>query len=220
MIFAFVFVFLLSFGLAVVNASQVEYIDVDAYHMKSLTMESLNRGDKVSGYISIVGGSDNDIDFRITDPQGGIVIDSGRVYGGSYFYFVADLSGAYTLWFDNSFSTFSTKSVTLSFDVEQQIFGMTPSLFILLVIAISVVIGIVVVILVYFATKSYKQKQTRGNPTISSPQLTKPSPQHETQSTGERNPTERLKNLKEMLDNNVISKEEYERKKSEILSQV
>ena len=35
-----------------------------------------------------------------------------------------------------------------------------------------------------------------------------------------RNPAERLENLKELLDKNLTSKEDYEKKKSEIMSQL
>lgn len=48
-------------------------------------------------------------------PQSNVVFGGGRVANGETFNYVATLVGNYVMTFDNSFSTFSSKSVTLSF---------------------------------------------------------------------------------------------------------
>ena len=63
------------------------------------------------------GGSANDINFYITDPNDSRIIDFGRVSRTATFEFTANNSGVYTLRFDNSFSWFSPKVVAVNYDV-------------------------------------------------------------------------------------------------------
>ncbi len=85
--------------------------------VKSLSESSLawtvRSGVRVSGSVLINGGSNNDIDFWITDPEGVEVIDFGRVSGRKSFQFTTSKSGAYTFHFSNTFSSLSSKTVTL-----------------------------------------------------------------------------------------------------------
>ncbi len=50
----------------------------------------------------------------VANPQTTRVLDDGRVSGTASFNYVAKLPGSYSLIFDNSFSTFSSKSVALT----------------------------------------------------------------------------------------------------------
>jgi hypothetical protein len=50
----------------------------------------------------------------ITNPQTSTVVNQGVVSNSGAFVFTANLPGTYTLVFDNSFSTFSSKSVSLT----------------------------------------------------------------------------------------------------------
>jgi len=114
----------------------------------------LNEGDKVSGSINVTGGSGNDINFYITDPNENTIRRFDRATQTS-FSFTASITGTYTLHFDNSFSILSSKSVTLGYTISESIFGLAPELFYLLVAIIAIVI---VATIVAFALK-------RGKPT-------------------------------------------------------
>lgn len=54
----------------------------------------------------------------ITSPRTTNAVNDGRVTGSGSFDYTTDQSGTYTLVFDNSFSTFSTKSVAVSYTVS------------------------------------------------------------------------------------------------------
>lgn len=121
---------------------------------------NLDEGDKFSGSLSISGGSGNDIDFYVTDPHGSRIVNLGRVSQGTSFDFSAQDSGAYTLHFDNGFSLFSSKVVSLSFDVESPILPNADN-FILWIIAGAVIIGVVLMgIAVYVSIRHKKEKST------------------------------------------------------------
>jgi hypothetical protein len=74
----------------------------------------LNKGDRIEGYFTILGGS-NDIRFNIQDPYGSVILNAGTVTGRRDFAFTAEYSGAYTLFFDNGYSIFTSKTVFLSY---------------------------------------------------------------------------------------------------------
>jgi len=106
----------------------------------------LSNGDRVSGSISVVGGSGNDIDFYVTDPDGNVILRYDRITQTS-FSFSASTTGTYTMHFDNSFSIFSSKSVTLDYTVTESILGLPQEYFLILLGLIVVLIVVVVVIL-------------------------------------------------------------------------
>jgi hypothetical protein len=58
--------------------------------------------------------ADLDLDFRVTDPQGNAVRRASRSLGDEG-NFVADRLGRYTLEFDNTFSLFAGKNVSLTY---------------------------------------------------------------------------------------------------------
>ena len=109
----------------VVYAATVQNCDAPAGSQCTLTF-NLNNGDSVSGSVSVAGGSGNDINFYITNPSGAQIYNAGRITGGTSFSFTADSSGAYILHFDNSFSLFSDKQVTVSYDVSSSSSGGVP----------------------------------------------------------------------------------------------
>jgi emp24/gp25L/p24 family/GOLD len=118
--------FVLSVALsAPVNAATVQNCNASASGQCTLTF-NLNNGDKVSGSVSITGGSANDVNFYITNPSGAQIYNAGRINGGTSFSFTADASGAYILHFDNSFSLFASKQVTVSYDVTSSGGGGIP----------------------------------------------------------------------------------------------
>ena len=104
----------------------------------------LSEGDKVSGSITVSGGTGNDIDFYVTDPNGTTILHYDRATQTS-FSFTASTTGTYTMHFDNRFSLLSSKSVTLDHTITKAILGLAPEVFYLLVIIIVIVILAVVV---------------------------------------------------------------------------
>jgi hypothetical protein len=68
-------------------------------------------GSAISGLIYIKGGSGNDINFRVVNSQGKIILDLGRISTEKSFQFFADKTGNFTMIFDNEFSVFSSKEV-------------------------------------------------------------------------------------------------------------
>jgi len=104
-----------------VEGSEVESFSVPAGGVQTFWF-NLESGDSVSGSMSIAGG-DDDINFWVTDPSGQLIIPKQGVVGGKNFQFTAVRNGAHTLHFDNSFSIFTGKVVTLTYEIEYAIGG-------------------------------------------------------------------------------------------------
>jgi len=137
-----------------VKASQVEVVQVDPLTQKMLTF-NLNDGQKFTGSLAVSGGSGNDIDFWITDPQGTTILNLGRVSQGKTFEFTAQGSGAYTFHFSNTFSLFSSKTVNLSYDIGNPILGGIDFGLLLIIIAVIILaIALVVLAIVLSHRKS------------------------------------------------------------------
>lgn len=153
-IFALILVVVLSVILLCANASQVETLQVAPLTERMLIF-NLSEGDKFSGSLSISGGADNDIDFWITDPNGNTIVNLGRIRQGTTFEFTAQKSGAYTFHFGNSFSWFSSKTVSLSYDIERNPLH-TPFLSIAIGLIIVAVVLLILILL-------YRRRAHRKN---------------------------------------------------------
>lgn len=128
------------------EAANVEVLSIGPFATKTLTF-NLKNGQRVSGSLSISGGSGNDIDFWITDPVGATLLNFGRVSQGRSFEFTANQDGAYTLHFGNTFSLISTKTVNLTYDVGAPLFlGVDPFLLIVIVLTALILTGAIVAI--------------------------------------------------------------------------
>ncbi len=140
----FLLLLCLLFGIFMLNinavnaVSQTIYVDAEQEKVESI---SLKVDDEVSGRISVIGGSNNDINFNITDPDGEAVVPKERVIVKD-FRFTASKEGTYRLHFDNSFST-DRKTVTFNYDVRHYIFGIPQEDFLVFVVMIVAVIGLV-----------------------------------------------------------------------------
>ncbi len=140
----FLLLLCLLFGIFMLNINAVNavsrtiYVDAEQEKVESI---SLKVDDEVSGRISVIGGSNNDINFNITDPDGEAVVPKERVIVKD-FRFTASKEGTYRLHFDNSFST-DRKTVTFNYDVRHYIFGIPQEDFLVFVIMIVAVIGLV-----------------------------------------------------------------------------
>jgi protein ERP2 len=123
---------------AVSAVSRTIYVDAGQNEVESI---SLKVNDEVSGRISVIGGSNDDIDFYITDPDGEAIMQKERV-SVKDFRFTASKEGTYKLHFDNSFST-DRKTVTFNYDVRHFIFGIPQEDFLVFMIMIVALIGLI-----------------------------------------------------------------------------
>lgn len=123
-----------------VKASNVETVQVSPLHEQMLIF-NLKTGQRFTGSLAISGGSGNDIDFSITDPQGTTILNLGRVSQGRSFDFTAQASGAYTFHFGNGFSLLSSKTVNLTYDIG------LPTFFGFDIGQLLIIIGVVVFLL-------------------------------------------------------------------------
>jgi hypothetical protein len=139
----FLIMVLLSAVSPMARAANVHTVHVDALSWATVTY-NLSNGQRFSGSLSITGGG-NDIDFWVTDPEGTTILGLGRVAQGRSFEFTAQKNGAYILHFDNSFSWFTAKTVTLTYEIgSPAVFGLDPfALIIILAVAVLIIIGAV-----------------------------------------------------------------------------
>jgi hypothetical protein len=143
------------------NAANVRTVQVNALSWVTLTY-NLNSGQTFSGSLSITGGG-NDIDFWVTDPEGTIILGLGRITQGRSFEFTAQKNGAYILHFDNSFSWFTAKTVTLTYNIgTSTIFGFDP------LVLIAIVAIIALIILGAVVHNQQRKKRTTQTPPPSS----------------------------------------------------
>jgi hypothetical protein len=150
-------------AISFVRASSVETVQVGALSEQTLVF-NLQTGQKFTGSLAISGGSGNDINFRVTDPTGATILNLGRVSVGGSFDFTAQESGAYTLYFDNSFSLLSSKTVSLTYDIGlPTVFGI--DLGILLIIIAVVVILLCVILVLAVALNRRKRISKTNQPT-------------------------------------------------------
>ena len=99
------------------KASEVKTIQVGPGYDQMITL-NVSAWQKFTGSLAISGGSGNDIDFWVADPQGTIILDLERVSQGKSFEFNTQVSGDYTFHFSNTFSLISSKIVSLTYDVS------------------------------------------------------------------------------------------------------
>jgi hypothetical protein len=143
------------------NAANVRTVQVNALSWVTLTY-NLDGGQTFSGSLSITGGG-NDIDFWVTDPEGTTILGLGRITQGRSFEFTAQKNGAYILHFDNSFSWFTAKTVTLTYNIgTPTISGFDP----LVLIAIVAIIALIILGAVVY--NQQRKKRTTQTPPPSS----------------------------------------------------
>lgn len=151
-----------------VKASQVDSVSVSQMSTNILTY-NLDSGQTFSGSISISGGSGNDVNFWVTNPQGATLVNSGKVSGGTSFEFTAESSGAYTLHFDNSFSLLSSKTVQLTYDINTPILGGISgggSGILLIIIGVIILIAVIVVLAVGLSRRNKPSATNQSFPPL------------------------------------------------------
>jgi hypothetical protein len=143
-------------------ASAAETFTVPNFSVHTVTLD-LNQGDSVTGSVSVSGGTGNDINLIIQEPDGNIVATYSHITSSS-FSFTASQKGTYKIIFDNTFSLLTSKSVTVDYSVN------SPSS--TLVIAVVAVIIIVVVIAAIVVMK----KRAKAGTSPSTYQVPPPPP--------------------------------------------
>ena len=127
-----------------VNASETTTIEIPAGTSRIVPL-SLNQWDKVTGSLSVTGGFGNDIDFWIENPSEETILDLGRVSQSASFEITASQTGIHELHLSNSFSIFSSKTVTLTYDIIRTPFTpMVMNLIYIVIVVIAIVIGIMI----------------------------------------------------------------------------
>jgi hypothetical protein len=150
-------------GSSLVSASNVEVVQVSPLTERMLIFNLIG-GLQFSGLLSISGGSGNDIDFWITDPQGTKILDLGRVSVGRSFEFTTQASGAYTFHFSNTFSWFISKTVSLTYNVGILQLGGAGFGFLLILLAAIVIIAVVIIVLAIVITRGKKTSKANQQP--------------------------------------------------------
>lgn len=121
-------------------------------YAKILRLES---GDSIDYGIRIDGGRNDDIDFRIVDPYGGIFLDT-TAYSSFNSDFIAEKTGTYKFLLDNKMSTISKKSIQFYWEITKPVLGISQSkseggfvfgsewlyIVIIAIIVIGIVIGV------------------------------------------------------------------------------
>ncbi len=145
---SYVFTFLVSLIIVVGFISSVQASITSSFYVKPgedvTRFLDLAADDQVSIKFSVVWGAEaNTISFSIASPNG-TVTDLGKQGTLNYGFTCTD-KGEYTLHFINNEA--ETKLVSLEYKIDHNvfgIFGMTPSLFWLVFIAVICIVGIVV----------------------------------------------------------------------------
>lgn len=146
----FLIVLYISLGLFLVLDSYIANAVSRTIHVEAGRKETesihLKVDTVVSGKLSVIGESENEIDFYVSDPDGKIILPKERV-SVKNFRFKAAKDGAYVLHFDNTFSA-ESKAVTYNYDYRRYIFGMPQENFLVFLVMIVATIGLVLFVAV------------------------------------------------------------------------
>lgn len=148
------------------SAAEVEVLEVSPLSKRTIIFNAVE-GDIIRGSLAITEGRPHDIDFWITDPHGNTIVNLGRVRYDVIFEFTAQSSGAFTFHFDNSFSSLSSKTITLSYSKSRPGTREYISVLIGVLFIIMVIIGLIAFLDLHGSKYTSKQKRAtlkkRGN---------------------------------------------------------
>lgn len=99
----------------ITSRMRTEDHSVSAMQRLTLTMH-FEKHERLEGYFTVRGGND-DVKFYIKNPYGAVILDAGMVTGRHDFAFTAEHEGVYTLYFDNTFSLITSKTIFLSYRI-------------------------------------------------------------------------------------------------------
>lgn len=112
MIMGFSSLFICS-NVAIDNPDYTETIPAGSYLYFNI---GLDVGDILTIEFEVIAGGNKDIDLYIKNSDGYTVQDYGRVISGTI-YFTAPYDDTFSIYFSNSFSTFTSKTVEINFDI-------------------------------------------------------------------------------------------------------
>ena len=135
--------FLLYLSPFITTGTKTENHSVPPLQTLTLTFH-FNKGEKIEGYFTVRQGND-DINFYVKDPYGTVILDAGRVKGRYDFVIPIEHSGVYTLYFDNTFSLFTSKTIFLTYQATIRSFFSELSLPITLIGVSLIVLGLILI---------------------------------------------------------------------------
>lgn len=122
-------IFLLTFLIPVAFSTFVAKVEVSPLSSETLDF-NIPYGKIFSCSMSIVNDYEKSIDFWVTNPKGDIILNLGRVsQNPNRFEFMAFQDGVYTLHFDNSFSSQTTKNIDLMYEIIPDPLPLMPIIF-------------------------------------------------------------------------------------------
>ncbi len=104
--------FFINSSIAIDNPDYTETISAGA---KIYFNINLDVGDTLKIEFEVIAGGNKDVDLYIENSNGVKIEDYGRVISGTI-YFIAPYDDAFRVYFSNSFSIFTSKTVEISFD--------------------------------------------------------------------------------------------------------
>lgn len=174
----------------------------------------LEDGDRIKFWMTVSGGSNDDVNISIKNPNGGI-INEGLLKESFNDEILASTTGNYYFEFDNSFSLVSKKFVTFDYEIiKKPVFAPSSSgssagfvMGIEWIALVALVLAIVIPVAIW---KSRKKKADESEVNaVDEPNL-------EIKDDLEKSQNENaIKILKERLAKGQISKEEYDKLKEE-----
>lgn len=161
----------------------------------------MNQGDRIKFKVTVSGGANDDINFRIADYQS--TIQNKRIYSNYEDEIFRNESGSISFIFDNTISIISNKQVNFSYEIIQKpqyqdSYGYGGILSLILIVVIVVVIAVVI-------KKKRKPKTSQTNTVVE-----KIEPSVETEQNERA-----LSILKGRLAKGEITKKEYDELKKE-----
>jgi hypothetical protein len=145
--------------------ASLQYYSVPPLSSLSFTVQLRNQ-EPCYGAVYIYGGSGNDVNFKIVNPDGNVVRDFGRISNETFFKFYADKTGNFTFILDNGFSVFSSKEVALTknpFSVFEYA-GLAINLWV--IIPLIVLLAVLVTVFVVWLRKRRKNNPNGRRKTV------------------------------------------------------
>ena len=135
---------------------------LSSLHLKVSLNHGLGPLGGCGGLIYIKGGSDNDINFRVIDPQGKTILDLGRISNEKEFYISPDETGNFTIIIDNEFSVFSSKEVDVfSYSYPDNLFEFAGFSINFWVITLVVILFVTLMALVVWSSRRKKSNNQK-----------------------------------------------------------
>ena len=122
-------IFLFTLMIPIAHTTLDTKVEVPPLSCETLTF-NMSYGKIFAGILWNCSTYEKSIDFWVTDPNGDTILNLGRVSEKSKrFEFMAFQDGIYTLHFDNSFSSQTTKNIDLMYEIIPDPLPLLPIIF-------------------------------------------------------------------------------------------